>query len=174
MACALTMGYNLDCRDSYGGVKSVFIMEHANATAITQAAGIVTAITKATSKLFYEYSLVAFTGEGDQSIAPSRENGTIAVTQNIKFPINKMTVAVRNEILLLAKNRLLMVLVDNNGVGWLYGYENGMMLAPSTSKTGKALGDRNGYELAFEGMEKEEAYQVDAATLLTLETAGGA
>lgn len=172
MPCNLTQGYNLDCRDSYGGVKSVFIMELANATTITQAAGVVTAITKATGKLFYKYNLVAFTGEGDETITPSRENGTLSVTQNIKFPINKMTVAVRNELLLLAKNRLLMVLVDNNGIGWLFGYENGMMLGSSSAKTGKALGDRNGYELAFEGMEKENAYQVDAATLLTLVTAG--
>jgi hypothetical protein len=171
MACALTQGYNQDCRDSYGGMKGVYVMELANATTITAAAGIVTAITKAATKVFFQYSLVAHTGEADESLAPSRENGTLSNTQSIKFPINKMTVAVRNELLLLAKNRLLMVVIDENGIGWLYGKENGMMLGATSAKTGKTLADRNGYELAFEGMEKELAYQVDAATLLTLTTA---
>ena len=172
MPCSLTQGYNLDCRDSYGGVKEVLIMELANAVTITSAAGIVTGITKSASKLFYKYNLIAFTGEGDENLTPSRENGTIFSAQSIKFPINKMTVAVRNELLLLAQARLLIVLVDQNGSGWLYGKDNGMMLAPSTAKTGKALGDRNGYELAFEGTEKELALNVNAATLLTLQTAG--
>lgn len=172
MACALTQAYNLDCRDGYGGISSVFIMEHANASAITAAAGVVTGITKESTKVFYEYKLVHQTGEGDETLNTSREMGTLSVTQSLKFPINKMTVAVRNEILLLAKNRLLIVIVDENGTGWLYGKDKGMMLAPSTSKTGKMLADRNGYELVFEGTEKELAYQVDAATLLTLETPG--
>jgi hypothetical protein len=171
MACALTQGYNLDCRDGFGGVKTVYIMELANASTITAAAGVVTGITKVATKVFYEYKLIAHTGEGDEAINPNRENGTSPVTQGVKFPINKMAVAVRNEILLLAKNRLLIVIEDNNGIGWLYGKDFGMMLAPSTAKTGKALGDRNGYELSFEGTEKELAYQVDAATLLTLLTA---
>lgn len=172
MACALTQAYNLDCRDSFGGVKEVYIMEHANASTITAAAGVVTGITKEATKLFYEYKLIAHTAEADENLTPSRENGTFSVVQSVKFPINKMTVAVRNELLLLAKNRLLIVIVDNNGIGWLYGKEFGMMLAPTSAKTGKVLGDRNGYELAFEGTEKELAMQVDAATLLTLETAG--
>ena len=171
MACVLTQGYNLDCRDSYGGVKEIYIAERATVSAITASAGVITAIDKAGSAVFFKYNLVAHTGEADQELTPSRENGTTMVKQTIKFPINKMTVAVRNELLLLAQNRLNIVVVDNNGVGWLYGEGNGMMLAPTTAKTGKALGDRNGFELTFESDEKTLAQQVDAATLLTLTTA---
>ena len=172
MPCLLTMGYNLDCRDSYGGVKEVFIMELANAVTITSGAGIVTAITKASTKLFYKYNLIAHTGEGTDTLTANRENGTLMSAQTIAFPINKMTVAVRNELLLLAQARLLIVLIDQNGLGWLYGRDNGMMIATAGAKTGKTLSDRNGYELAFEGTEKELALNVNAATLLTLQTAG--
>jgi hypothetical protein len=172
MPCALTQSYNLDCRDSYGGVKVVFVMEFENALSTTQAAGVVTAITKATGKQFRKYNLIAHTAEGDEALAASRDNGTIQVTQTVKFPINKMTVAVRNELMLLAKNRLLFVIVDENGTGWLYGQGYGLMTDTIAAKTGVQLADRNGYELSFSGMEKELAYQVDAATLLTLETPG--
>lgn len=170
MPCVLTQGYNLDCRDSYGGVKEIYIAEKSTVNAITAAAGIITAIDKTGSAVFFKYNLVAHTAEADQEMTPSRENGTLSVKQTVKFPINKMTVAVRNELLLLAQNRLAIVVVDSNGVGWLFGEENGMMLAPTTAKTGRVLGDRNGFELTFESDEKVLAQQVNAATLLTLTT----
>jgi hypothetical protein len=171
MACVLTQGYNLDCRDSYGGVKEIYIAEMSSVTAITATAGVITAIDKTGTKVFFKYNLVAHTAEADQELTPSRENGTISIKQTVKFPINKMTVAVRNELLLLAQNRLAIVVVDNNGVGWLFGQENGMMLVTSTAKSGRLLGDRNGFELSFESDEKALAQEVNAATLLTLTVA---
>ena len=172
MACALTQGYNLDCRLNYGGVKEVYIMEFDNATAITVAAGIVTAITKATGKLFRKYNLIAHTGEAEDAFTSDLAAGTSNSAQAVKFPVNKMTTAVRNELILLAQNRLLFVIVDNNGTNWLYGKEFGLTLLTAGGKTGVALKDRNGYELAFGGDEKTFAYEVDAATLATLLTAG--
>lgn len=172
MACALTQGYTRGCDDGYGGVSVVHIMEFDNATAITVASGVVTAITKATGKLFRKYELIAHTAESSDEVTHIKEMGTTEVKQSVKFPINKMTVAVRNELMILRQNRVLIVVVDENGIGWLYGYTYGLTLATASAKTGVKLSDRNGYEIAFEGEEKEMAYQVDAATLLTLQTAG--
>jgi len=172
MPCALTQGYTLDCRDSAGGVSTVYVMAFDDASAITAAAGIVTAITKVATKKFFRYRLIAHTADGSQSMKMSRENGTIEVEQSVKFPINKMTVAVRNELMLLAANRLLFVIVDENGLGWLFGKDFGLMGETFDAKTGVQLADRNGFELTFTGKEKALAMNVDAATLLTLETAG--
>jgi len=172
MACALTQGLVLDCRLSFGGVKTVYIMEHPLATTITQSAGVVTTITKATGKVFRKYNLIAHVNEADEVMTNDRPMGSQTVKQSIKFPINKLAVAVRNELLLLAQNNLLMVVLDENGIGWLHGVDYGLVLTSATAKTGKELKDRNGYELVFEGDEKYLAPQVDAATLLTLETAG--
>ena len=172
MACALTQSLNLDCRDSFGGIKQFYIMEYDNATTITETAGVVTAITKATGKLFREYKLVAFTGDGSSDGTHSREMGTKTYKQTVSFPINKMTASVRIEIGLLAQNRLLIVGLDNNGTGWLFGKGFGMMLTTDKHATGKALGDRNGFELAFESDEKEPAVPIDATTLTSLTVAG--
>lgn len=172
MACALTQGYTRDCADSYGGVNVIYVMEFDNATTITASAGIVTGITKATGKVFRKYELVAHTAEGDEVNTRSREMGTNEVKQTLKFPINKMTVSVRNELMILREQRLLFVFVDENGLGWLYGKDYGLNMATASAKTGVKLADRNGYELVFEGEEKELAYNVNAATLLTLQTAG--
>jgi len=170
MACALTQGYNLDCRLNYGGMKEVYVIEYDNVTAITQTAGVVTGITKASTKVFKKYNLIAHTGEGDEALTASREMGTLSNKQTIKFPINKMTTAVRNELFLLAQNRLIFVFVDENSTNWIYGSDYGLTLTTASAKTGKVLADRNGYELTFEGDEKNLAYEVDDTTLATLLT----
>ena len=170
MACALTQGYNLDCRLNYGGMKEVYVIEYDNVTAFTQTAGVVTAITKASTKTFKKYNLIAHTGEGDEALTASREMGTLSNKQTIKFPINKMTVAVRNELFLLAQNRLIFIFVDENSTNWMYGSDYGLTLTTASAKTGKVLADRNGYELTFEGDEKNLAYEVDDTTLATLLT----
>ena len=172
MSCALTQDYALDCNDSFGGVKEIYLMEFENATAITLTAGVVTTLTKATGKLFRKYALVAHTAEGSEDYATTRANGTSEVTQSLKFPINKMSVAVRNELLLIGKNRLLAVVVDENGTPWLYGKDYGLTLTKVGAKTGVALADRNGYELEFECKEKELAPKVDSTIFAALQTAG--
>ena len=170
MACSLTQSYLLDCRLNYGGMKEVYIIEFDNVTSFTQTAGVVTAITKASGKTFRKYQLIAHTGEGDEALTASREMGTLSNKQTIKFPINKMTVAVRNELFLLAQNRLIFIFVDENSTNWMYGSDYGLTLTTASAKTGKVLADRNGYELTFEGDEKNLAYEVDDTTLATLLT----
>lgn len=170
MPCALTTGYNLDCRLNYGGVKEIYVIEFDNVTAVTETASVITGITKAATKTFKKYNLIAHTAESDEALTASREMGTLSNKQTIKFPINKMTTAVRNELFLLAQNRLMFVFVDENSTNWLYGRDYGLTLTTAAAKTGKVLADRNGYELVFEGDEKNLAYEVDDTTLATLTT----
>jgi len=176
MACAYTQDYVRSCEDSYGGVNVVYLMEYDNLAAgqssIAVTAGVVTGITKATGKKFRKYELVAHTAEGNEDMAHSREMGTTEVKQSLKFPINKMTVAVRNELMIGRQIRHLIVFVDENGSGWLYGYDYGLTMSTVGAKTGVKLADRNGYEIAFEGEEKALALNVDSTTLGTLQTAG--
>lgn len=168
--CQLTTGYNLDCRLNYGGMKEVYVIEFDNVASFAQTAGVVGTITKVATKVFKKYNLIAHTGEGEEALTASREMGTLSNKQTIKFPINKMTTAVRNELFLLAQNRLMFVYVDENSTNWLYGSDYGLTLTTASAKTGKVLADRNGYELTFEGDEKVLAYEVSDACLATLLT----
>lgn len=170
MPCSLTQGYNLDCRFNFGGIKEIYVIEFENVSAITEVAGVITVITKVATKTFKKYNLIAHTAEADEAYAGNREMGTLANKQTIKFPINKMTTSVRNELMLLAQNRLIFVYVDENGTGWMYGREYGLMMDSFAAKTGKLLADRNGYELSFSGDEKNMAYEVNATALGTLTT----
>jgi hypothetical protein len=170
MPCALTQGYNLDCRYNFGGIKEIYVIEFENVSSITEASGVISVITKVATKVFRKYNLIAHTAEADEALAASREMGTLSNKQTIKFPINKLTTAVRNELVLLAQNRLMFVYIDENGTGWMYGRDYGLMLDTSANKTGKVLADRNGYELSFSGDEKNLAYEVNSTALATLLT----
>lgn len=172
MACALTQGYIFDCRDSFGGLKEVYVIEKENIETMTETLGVITVMTKATGKRWFKYNLVSHTAEAEDAFAPNRENGTVASKQSLKFPINKMTTAVRNELLLLAQNKLLVMIVDGNEKAWLYGKDYGMVMSKSTAKTGKTLSDRNGYELEFESDEKYMAPEVLSSIVTDAETPG--
>lgn len=178
MACALTQGFGLDCREGIGGLKEVYIIELANISEITESSGIVSAITKATGKRFWKYSLVRETSNATENIVGNEQNGTIYYDQQVQIIINKRQASVRNEILLLAKNFLTVVGVENqlNSSGqpraFLYGKTQGLQLLTGTSETGTAWADRNGYTLPFAGKEPELAPEVAYAVLATLETPG--
>ena len=170
MACALTQGYSLDCRDSAGGLKSLYIIEFDNVSGVTSASGTVSAIAKANGGRFYKYNLTRETAEAMEEFNDSTENGTRFNKQTINFVLNKMQVSSRNEIELLAQNRCMVVVEDNNTKYWLYGEINGLMREGGKAGTGKAMGDRNGYEFTFVGSEANMAKEVSSGIISGLTT----
>ncbi len=168
MACALTQGYTLDCRESLGGIKAVWLIAHANVSSVTEASGIVSTITKAAGKVFYKYELVKNTGTLTETITASVENGTVFYAQELSIVLNKLQTNTRNEILLLAKNTLMAVIQDANDTYWLLGRVAGLDVTGGTSATGTAQGDRSGYSLTFTGGEKELAPSVTSGIIAGL------
>ena len=179
MACALTQGFNLDCRDGIGGIKEVYITELANMTSTTEVSGVITAITKATGKRFWKYSLVRETSNTTETLTANEQNGTLYYAQQVQVIINKRQASVRNEVMLLARNTGLVIIVVENQVNasgqnkaWMYGKTQGLQLTTGTSESGTAWADRNGYTLPFAGNEPEMAPEVLFTLLASLETPG--
>ena len=172
MACALTSNYVIDCKDSLGGLTEVYFMELANMTSYTEASGVITALVKATGKKFYKYELVRGTSMFVENINASVENGSVFYQQELTVILNKLQVATRNEILLLAKNRLVAVAKDNNGKYWILGITKGVDITAGSGASGTAEGDRSGYTLTFTGKEAAMAQEVGNSIALALQTAG--
>ena len=165
MSCALTQNYILDCKEGMGGIKSVRFAEFANVSSVTESAGVVSAITMAGSNKFWKYDLIRETSSLTENINANVQNGTTFYQQELTIILNKMAVATRNEILLLAKNRLMAIVEDTNGTFWLVGQLNATDLTAGSAGTGTASGDRNGYTLTFTAMEKELAPKVDSSII---------
>lgn len=167
MPCQLTQGYLYDCKDNVGGIKKVWIASRDDVDQITETAGVVTAITMASNQ-FYLYDLVRESSNFAEAVNTNVQNGTIFFAQTCEIILNKMQVNTRNEIILLAQNRLCVIVEDNNGRYWLLGRKNGVDLTGGGSGSGTAYGDRNGYTLTFTGSEQELAPNVDPAVIATL------
>lgn len=168
MACALTSSYTLDCRDNVGGVSIIYLTEHANMTSITSASGVITAITMAGSTVFRTYQLQKETGLWTEVIQTSDTNGTSFYEQDLTLPIRKMSATLSSEIKLISQNRLGAIVKDRNGKFFLLGENNGIELQPSTSGSGTAMGDFNGYTLLFKGKEESFAKEVSSGIIAGL------
>jgi len=167
MACALTTGYSLDCRDSNGGIKRFYIAEFTTAWSYTLSGGtIATSVSGAPT--FRKYEQEIETGMFEESIQTSRTNGTLFYEQDLTMVLFKMQATLRNEIYLVAQNRLFIIARDENDKYWMVGRQRGAMLEPSKAGTGTARGDRNGYELKFKGKEALPAEEVSATVVAAL------
>jgi hypothetical protein len=172
MACALTQGYTLDCRDSLGGITEVYFMAFQDVSSTTEASGVITALTKVAGKRFYKYELTKGTSVMTENVNSNVQNGTLYFTPELTIILNKLQANTRNEILLLAKNLLVAVAKDNNGKYWYLGKTRGIDLTAGSATSGTAEADRSGYTLTFAGAEPSLSPEVNSAVAAALTTAG--
>ena len=165
MSCSLTTGYALGCRDSIGGIKTIYVQAFNTTGSVnTNGSGTVTGFTGYASGSFFEYDLTKATSSMTETLKASVENGTLFYTPEVTFTINKLQVAVRNELRLLARNRLIVIVQDNNSRYWLLGADNGLEATAGTAGTGTAFGDRSGYEMTLSGMETNPMLLIQSTT----------
>jgi hypothetical protein len=158
----------IGCNDSIGGLKEVLFIEFDNVTAITEASGVVTAITVSPGKQFRRYVMPKETSFFTETLNSNVANGTIFYQQELTIVLNKMQANTRNEISLLAQNRLIAIGLDNNGKYWLLGRERSIDATGGDGGSGTATGDRNGYTRVFTGMEKDMAPEVQNSIIADL------
>jgi hypothetical protein len=150
MACALTAGYTLACKDSVGGLKKVYIDNFEDVDYGTETAGVISTATGG----FFEYELPMNTAQFTETVTSSIENGTTFYQTELSIVLPKLTATMRNQLKLLAQAKLAVIAEDRNGAKWVMGLENGAYLTTGTSATGTAMGDLNGMTLTFTSMEK--------------------
>lgn len=169
MACNLTQGFTLDCRDAVGGIKTIYVARLSDvvSTTLASGSGLVTAITMASGSDFYEYQMRKQTGNYTETITTSDENGTLFFAQEVTIQLPRTSVQKRNELFLLAQNDIVAIVKDRNDNHLLFGKTNGLTLAGNNS-SGTAMGDFNGYALTFTGAEEKPAVFVTGSIIAGL------
>lgn len=157
MPCAISSGYTIDCRESVGGIQTIWVIERSKIATIAETSGTLTAITMSPSgQTFYKIEVPRATAFATNAITASQENGTFYYTHVVSFPINSRSATVRNLINVLAKNKCTFVTLEGDGIYRLYGAKFGLFLDTAESGSGTALADRNGSMLSFSSMETED------------------
>ena len=171
MACDISSGFQLGCRDNSGGIKSVYILS-GSVTSITETAGEITEVSG--DGVFFQFDLTKNTGDFSETPNPSLENGTVFYTQTVNAAFHKLQTSVRNQVKVLAQNPDLKIVVEtNNGsedyIGQFFyvGRFRGATLTGGSGTTGTAFGDANQYSLTFEGLEPQPAQEIQTSGELT-------
>jgi hypothetical protein len=170
MACELSTGFTLDCKDGIGGIKQIVLVDKAAVSSFTlDASEVVTLIIGPSAGDLYTYELPTQTGSFEETINFNRDAGTIFYTQTVNVMLNKLSSAKRLELQNVATARVIVFVEDTNGNWWAIGYEYGADLSTGTAASGTALGDMNGYTLAFTHEAAKRAYKLSGAPLSILD-----
>ena len=169
MACILTQGFTLDCKDSVGGIEKIYITELANKATIS-ATGDITVFTLASSKQFFEYDMREETGSFTEAINASNTAGTLFFEQTVVISMDPRNSSRVSEVLLLAKNDVMVIVKDGNGVYWLVGETSGAYVSAGSILTGMAKGDKSGFDITLMAKEKIPAREVASSLIASLTT----
>lgn len=150
MACVLTTGRALPCKDAVGGLQSVFLCDYGTLGALTITDGVLTAIAGAPD--MYQYSIKG-TSSLEQTITSSRENGTTFYEQTLTLVLTKLDPETQVELQYVITANPHVFILDNNGNYLALGLTRGCDVTGGTISSGAALGDMNGYSLTIVGQE---------------------
>ena len=180
MACNLTKGLAVDCKDQIGGLKKIFFVEsycsniRASATFASSpnelqmdTAGFASWDIFADGAVdVFQYDLRPNLSSMTVNINSDPATGTTFFEQTLSLSLQKLSVAQTNELKLISYNRSQIFVLDNNDNVFLLGMDNGCDISGGTAVTGAAKGDMSGFTLELRAEEKDPLIWLPA-------TAGG-
>lgn len=162
MACDLTLGRAVPCKDVVGGIDYVWFVNFGDLGALTfDADDQLTAI--AGTATAYQYD-VKGPNSLEETFTVSRDNGTTFFSQALNLTLPKLSKEDNKQLKLMAYGRPHVFVGDRNGNTRLVGALRGCEVTGGTAVTGAAMGDLNGYTLVLTGEEPELANFVKGAT----------
>ena len=174
MSCpcsTITGGIDKGCKTSIGGIRKIYITDLCNVLGTVLGSPITTisSITMASGALFYEFAFNKNTSTYTEVTTGDQANGTQVVTQTVTLKLARREKSKRDILALLMGFKDLAVIVqDGNGLFWLLGEINGIVMTENNSENGTATADFNGYTLTLVGEEPAQANEVDPAAVASV------
>jgi len=167
MACDLSSGRVVDCKDSVGGISKVCIGNYQdminNVTWTAASADTVTAIVAQT---FYEFDVRPETSSMTINYQSDPASGTTYFEQALSLTFQKLDATDIEDIRVMCQGRPNIWVLDNNNKCWLIGAEFGCNVTGGGIVTGIAFGDLTGYTIDFMGKEANPTWLAATATTI--------
>ena len=173
MACDITRGRLIDCKDSIGGLKAIYICKAYNnnieavatiANTEMTAGGFATWSAQSGSKTtVFKYDLIPNLSSMTVTVNSDNANGTTFFGQALSVTLQKIDHDMTNELRLMAYSRSQIFVQDANDNVFLLGINNGCHVSGGTVITGTAKGDLNGYTIEWAAEEKNALIQIPAS-----------
>ena len=174
MACDITRGRLIDCKDTIGGLKAIFICKaynnninavaNINTTEMTDAGFDVWSAASGNKTTVFKYDLVPNLSSMTVNVNSDNANGTAFFEQTLSVVLQKIDHDMTNELRLMAYSRAQIFVQDQNDNVFLLGIDNGCHVTGGTVITGTAMGDQNGYTIEWAAQEKNALIQLPATT----------
>jgi hypothetical protein len=171
MACDITRGRLIDCKDSIGGLKAIYIAKSysnnvsavatINTTEMTTAGFANWSCCGGTVEVF-KYDLVPNLSSMTVNIQSDNANGTTFFNQTLSVTLQKIDHDMTNELRLMAYSRSQIFVQDENDNVFLLGIDGGCHVTGGTVITGAAKGDLTGYTIEWGAEEKNALIQLPA------------
>ena len=163
MACILTTGRKLPCKDVVGGISEVLFADFGTLGNATISNSEVTAFSGTPD--IYKYDVKSASGL-EQTINSSDENGTTFYDQSVTLVLTKLDKETQSELSALIVARPHCFVKTNNGKYFAVGMTRGCSTS-GTITSGQALGDLTGYTLTIMAQEPLMSLFVDATMIET-------
>jgi len=163
----ISSGISKGCSNNMGGVLKVWLTDLDSVTSVTATSGHISAITMGGSpaSVFYEFEFNRNTASFEENEPINIENGSAYYMQTITLVIPKRDVDKRNTIKTLAQRDLIAIVKDGNGIYWLVGEENGLLLTELTSGSGLTKADGSKYTLVLTAEEFSPAQTIEESAV---------
>tara|TARA_R100000458_G_C8165879_1_gene168194 strand:- start:62 stop:655 length:594 start_codon:yes stop_codon:yes gene_type:complete len=172
MACNITRGRLIDCKDSIGGLKAIYIAKSysnnisavatINTTEMTTAGFATWSCCGGTVEVF-KYDLVQNLSSMTVNINSDNANGTTFFEQTLSVTLQKIDHDMTNELRLMAYSRSQIFVQDSMDNVFLLGIDGGCYVTGGTVVTGTAKGDMNGYTIEWGAQENNALIQLPAS-----------
>ena len=167
MSCDIANGRLEACNDSVSGLDAIYIINYGDYNpdpaalggdvTYSATAGLEDVITEiANVATVYKFELKG-ANSFEQTIQTSRDNGTTFFEQALTIQLKKQDAATHKTIKLLAYGRPHIIVRTRGNQFFIAGLQRGCDVTAGTVSSGTAMGDFNGYNLTFTGMENVPA-----------------
>ena len=173
MACDITRGRLIDCKDAIGGLKAIYICKNYNTNISAVATINTTEMTTAgfatwsgqsgSATTVFKYDLVPNLSSMTVTVNSDNANGTTFFTQALSVTLQKIDHDMTNELRLIAYSRSQIFVQDALDNVYLLGIDNGCHVSGGTVVTGAAKGDMTGYTLEWSAEERNALVQLPAS-----------
>ena len=167
--CPLTSGVPLGCFEGLGSITEIYVSNYSDtAVFAVDADDQISGATGASgSTEFFTYQLRAEQGTFDET-SEKAASGAQLWTASVGVTLYKADKDLRNQLILLGKTELMIIVKDAQGSYFLVGQDNGAELESATMGRGTSFTDLNGSVLTFTAKQATPARQMSAAAFAEL------
>jgi hypothetical protein len=163
MSCDIANGRLEACKDSVSGLDAIYFINYGefNPDATTLGGDVLYSVTAgyedtisdiANVTTIYKYELKG-ANSFEQTIQTSRDNGTTFFEQVLTVQLKKQDAITHKTVKLLSYGRPHIIVRTKGNQFFIAGLQRGCDVTAGTVSSGTAMGDFNGYNLTFTGME---------------------